>query len=384
MSRLRLALAAVAAVACLSPAAAQAQLKSCKNGSIVAGDPLYKRTGTEQIPPSGSGLRDDPPLFWRTLAFAGDNLYTDTGQEVWVADLKTGKLSRVAGEEQKGLPRFGAGPCSQARFANIHGIAALSDGTLVVADHDANALLSISQPNDPGRCTVAYLAGTKKPSDAARDLPRGDKDGPGADALLAEPEWPVADAAGNVYFVDGGALKVKKLAADAAHTVTTVAPLPKEGGIQSYRGMTMLKGKLYALTNNFTFGFVFEIDPASGAVKKTLAADGKSLAEIGPNMVVAFSSITNDGKDLFVSGSGFVWRLTTGGKVSLLAGAGSPLEYPTGYDPKVTHPAKQLILRYRVGDQGPMGTNTAMAVKDGALYWRGRNESPFVLKIDCK
>jgi hypothetical protein len=372
----------VAAGLLLVPGAAQAQ-RTCKTGGLFAGNPTFKPTGNEKIPPAGVGLTDEPQVQWRTLDFAGDNLYTNNGQEIWVADLKTEKMRRVAGQENPGAARFSDGPCgSKARFVNIHGLAVLKDGSLIVADHGAHAILRVTDPLDAAKCNVSFLAGTRKATDSTNYLRPGDKDGPGAQALLGQPEWPVVDGAGNVYFVDGASGKLKHLGLD--DEVTTIAKLPRDK-IQTFRGMTLLGDKLYTIGNSLATGFVHEIDPQRGKVRQVLAATYEQMPEVGGNQAVALSSITNDGKDLFVSSSGFIWRLNPrGGKPVHIAGAGSPQEYPKSYNPEGSYAAKQLILRYRVGDQGAMGTNTAMAYHDGALYWRGRSDSSFVLKIDCR
>jgi hypothetical protein len=371
----------MAAAVLLAPAAALAQGRTCKTGELFAGSPVYRPTGTEKMPAT-MGLTDEPPLHWRTLTFAGNTLYTNTGQEIWAADLASGKLRRVAGEQAPGAPRFSDGPCAKARFANLHGMAALPDGSLVVADHEAHALLRITSPQDPAACAVAFLAGTRKATDNVRFIRSGDKDGPGAEALIANPEWPVADGAGNIYFVDGGTGKVKQV--DLENHVSTLAKLPREGGIQVFRDMTLLGGKLYTIGNTFTTGYVHEVDTRNGKVRKLATLGWEQLPEVGQNATVALSSITTDGKDLFLSSSGFIWRMSPrGGKPVHVAGAGSPNDFPKGYDPEGKHPAKQLVLRYRIGDQNNLGTNTAMTYHDGALYWRGRSDSPFVVKISC-
>ena len=363
------------------PAAAQAQ-RTCKTGELFAGSPTFKAKGDEKLVPGGMGLTDEPPLQWRTLDFAGKNLFTNTGQELWVADLTAGKVRRVAGEEKPGAPRFSDGPCAKARFVNIHDQVLLKDGSVIVADHGAHAILRVTDPLDPAKCAVSFLAGTRKATDSVNYLKGGDKDGPASEALISQPEWPVVDGAGNVYFVDGGAMKIKQLGLD--DSVTTIAQMPRDK-IQTFRGMTLLGDKLYTIGNSLATGFIHEVDTHTGKVRQVLAATYEQMPEVGQNQAVALSSITNDGKDLFVSSSGYIWRLSPkGGKPVYVAGAGSPTEYPKTYDPAGSYPAKQLVLRYRVGDQGNLGTNTAMTYYDGALYWRGRSDSPFIVKIDCR
>src|SRR5688572_10560784 len=104
-------------------------------------------------------------------------MYTNDAQEVWLADLPTAKMKRLAGEHQKGLPQLKDGPCAAARFMNIHGIAELPDGSLAVADYRGHAILQITDPSN-AKCKVTYLAGAHGP--AEREGTRGDEDGPGA------------------------------------------------------------------------------------------------------------------------------------------------------------------------------------------------------------
>src|SRR5262245_28809676 len=71
------------------PAAAQAQ-RTCKTGGLFAGSPTFKTKGDEKLAAAGMGLTDEPPLQWRTLDFSGKTLFTNTGQELWAADLAAG------------------------------------------------------------------------------------------------------------------------------------------------------------------------------------------------------------------------------------------------------------------------------------------------------
>jgi hypothetical protein len=203
--------------------------------------------------PRCSGARSTSPA---------KNLFTNTGQEIWVADLTAGKVRRIAGQENLGAPRFGDGACAKARFANIHDLAVLKDGSLVVADNAGHALLHVTDPLDPAKCAVAYLAGTRKATDQVSYIKYGDKDGPAAEAMIGLPEWPVVDDGGNVYFVDGATGKIKQLAVD--DSVTTIAQLPRDK-VQTFRGMTLIGDKLYTIGNSVAAGFVHEVDTRTRA-----------------------------------------------------------------------------------------------------------------------
>ena len=45
--------------------------------------------------------------------------------------------------------------------------------------------------------------------------------------------------------------------------------------------------------------------------------------------------------------------------------------------------AKELFLRFRSGDESSAGTSTFMTWSDNAIYWRGKHDGPYVLKIAC-
>lgn len=84
----------------------------------------------------GQGLRDDPPLNWRTMRFTGAKLVTVAVQEIWYTDLSEAKpvLTRLAGKEDRKGRSLRGGAGRDARFADIFGLALLPDGSLVGAD----------------------------------------------------------------------------------------------------------------------------------------------------------------------------------------------------------------------------------------------------------
>ena len=368
-------LAATTLVAAPRPAAAQ--VKACKTGSIVVGNPSYK--GTDRPAPAGVKATADPPLGVRAMVFKGKTMYTSSGEDVWAIDLAGGTMRRVAGQHSPKLT-FADGPCDKARFQNIHGLTLLSDGSIVVADFAAGALLKITSPDDPAACKVSYHAGTSTPADSTV-AQSGDADGPPGTGKLLWPEWPAADAAGNVYVIDATTAKLRKVAPD--RTISTVTTLPG-GGSPTYEGLTLLGGKLYTISNGANTGIVTEIDPATGKVRKVFEGGYRQIVEIPPGRAPVLSAITSDGKDLFITGSGFVWRLTTAGKISHVAGKAIESELPRGYDVNAPHPPKDLYLRIRNGDATTTGALSALAYHDGSLYYRGRADGVYVVKIDCK
>lgn len=358
----------------LGLSAAHAQPKVTK-ADLFAGNPNYDEP--KDRAKEGQGLLDNPPFAWRSLVFVGDKLVTNMGQEIWYADLSADKpvLKRLAGKEDPKGQSLKPGPAAQARFANIFGLAAMSDGSLVGADQTGNNVFQIKDPFGPN-ATVEFLAGTTKAMESVSpgSPPNvGDVDGPGAKAKFGLPQWP-AVIGDDIYIVDEDKRKIKKVANDAAHTVSTVAKLP-EG---MYYGMTALNGKLYAIANNtISEGFVEEIDPATGAVRDVIRGRSDAFESNGS---INVSGITTDGKGLFLTSSGQLLYLTLDGKVTALAGTGDWFDYRGGYDPTKTHKPGdvQLVTTRRTMTAG---SNVFLGFKDNAVYISAANTTPYVEKL---
>jgi hypothetical protein len=359
---------------------AHADAKTCKAGALVFGDPNYVYKPGVAPNPAGQTVQQDPPLAWESLTFKGDTLYTSSNQEIWGGPA-SGAIKRLAGAEQS-VASFAEGPCASARFGTIWGIALQRDGTLIVADHDANAILAVTDIDGPS-CKVSVLVGSKKPQSTARNAPGGDTDGPAATAAISKPSWPVTDGSGNIYFIDGGAEKVKMIAADAAHTVSTIGQLKHGRDVEAHKGMTMLDDKLYTVTSTLANGVVEEVDPATKKVRVVKDGGAKEYPPMEQSRSPALSAITNDGNALLVFGRGYLWRMTKDGQLALLAGSGWELEFPKGYNPTGVYPANKLKLYYSFG-MGLSGSNTYMTWNKNALYWRGKYNGAYVVKIDCQ
>ncbi len=357
---------------------------ACTTGTLFAGNPLY--SGDERGPdPAGAGILEDPPLQWREVVFDGNRIFTHVGEELWVADLASGSPQVVRFAGQRGADQFNDGPCATARLANTHGMARLPDGSLVVADYNANALVVVTDPAGPA-CAVSYLAGTSEPLDPVPfDVPnQGDTDGPGATAQFRGVKWPVADEQGAVYFVDETNKKVKKVATDAAHTVSTVASLA-DLDFDTWTGMTRMGGKLYLVGLGFSANIVLEVDPASGAKRPLVQGDGEAFPPVESGESPILAAVTGNGTDLYVSGNGYVWQVSLDGSLTHVAGTGFHLDFPPdGYDPAAEHPALELALKFNIGQGSSQGTSHFMSYHEGALYFTGINAvGYYVEKIDC-
>ncbi len=353
---------------------AQAQPK-VRSAELFAGNPNYDEPKDRAH--EGQGLRDDPPLAWRTLLFVDDKLVTTVGQEIWYTDLKATPpvVKRLAGKENLTGQSLSPGPGAQARFANISGLALLPDGTLVGADQTGNDIFTVSDPFGPA-CKVSLIAGTTQAQESVSPgaPPNvGDVDGPGNRARFQLPEWP-AVVGDTIYFIDEGTHKLKKVASDAAHTVTTMTTLP-DG---AYYAMITLNGKLYTLANNTTSeGFIVEIDPATGTQREVIRGRSDAFESDG---AINVSGLATDGQGLFTSQSGQLLYITLDGKVSSLAGTGDYFDFRGGYDPTKTQKPDQvqLVTMRRVQTAG---SNVFLAYKDKAVYFSAANTTPYVERL---
>lgn len=156
----------------------------CTTGELFVGAADY--SDPMQRAKEGQGLRDVPPLGWRSLIFVGNKMLTTVGQEIWYTDLGAAKptLNRLAGTEDRNSRASKAGQCRDSRFANISGLAVMNDGSLVGADQTANNIFMVKDPFGPA-CSVSFIAGATAGQERVNPgNPEnvGDVDGPGVSA----------------------------------------------------------------------------------------------------------------------------------------------------------------------------------------------------------
>jgi hypothetical protein len=350
----------------------------CSTAELFAGNPLYEEPMDRAS--EGQGLLDDPPLGWRSLVFIDDKLVTHAGQEIWYADLKAAKpvIKRLAGKENRSGQSIKPAACQDARFANIAGIAVKGDGSIVGADQTGNNIFVVKDPFGTN-CHVTFLAGSTKAIESVSpgNPPNvGDVDGPGASARFGLVNWPaVLDE--NIYFLDEGHRKVKRVANDAANTVKTIAKLPE--GV--YFALITLNGKLYTVGNNSqSEGFIIEIDPSTGALREVVRGRAQTFGGSG---ALNISGLTTDGNGLFTSHRGELLYVTLDGKVKRIAGDGTTLEFRKPYDPKRPQKADSVQL---VASRRTMiaGSNVFLAYRANAVYYSAAVTTPYVERVACK
>lgn len=352
----------------------------CSSGRITAGNVLY--SGTALPNAAGQGLFDDPPVSMRRLAFSGSVLHTNTLSELWSTDLSqlTPPIARYAGVDRStegNITKYQDGPCTSARFSEISGIAVAPDGSLFVTDKLANSVLRVTSPGSPG-CSVSFYAGTSTASASVPPigLSPGDQDGAGASARFRAPTHPVVDGAGNLFLIDN-VRRLRKVANDAAHTVSTVANLPGSTG-ENYSGMTLLGGRLYATFIAFTSNSIVEIDPSSGAARTLFQGKNSDWPELDPSTIPALADITHDGTDLYVTGHSHVWSLSVSGAIRYAAGS-AEVFFPPNYSLTAAHPVTELVLPANVANAG-------LALRQGSLYFRGNSgthNNAYIIEIKC-
>lgn len=350
---------------------------ACTTGVLFAGNPTYPTPADR--PTEGTGLLEDPPLGWRGMAQRFDTLYTSNGRQVWSTDLAAASpvLHLVAGVED-GFA-FRAGPCAEARLANVAGIAMLVD-SVVVADANANAVVQIDQPDRAG-CTVRYVAGTREPQESTNpfDPPnQGDADGPGAGATFRQPKWPVVGPGDVVYVWDAGNHAVRSIAADADRTVDTVATVDADFVMQ---GMTLAGGKLYLVGSTFTESAMFEVDPDTGDVTEVVRGRYDPWMTEGSDTPSAAGAAT-DGTSIITYSRGRIFNLSAAGEATHIAGNGAYAQFSGGYDATASHAALDLELLEH--NASTSGAQAFLHYRAPHLYFAGVGTSGYVVRITCE
>jgi DNA-binding beta-propeller fold protein YncE len=161
-----------------------------------------------------------------------DKIYiADIGNKrIRVADLKTGKVSTIAGNGRKGVPKDGA-KATEAPLFDPRAVAPDSKGNVYVLERSGHAL-RVVRPNGQ----IYTVIGTGK---------RGKQDGPGKQATLGAPKHICVDDADNVYIADEANDLIRKYDPKTGR-VSTVLGLGRVK-LDYPHGVTWERGKLYVV-----------------------------------------------------------------------------------------------------------------------------------------
>lgn len=167
-----------------------------------------------------------------TMNAAHDKIYiADIGnRRIRVADLKTGKVSTLAGNGKRGVPKDGA-KATAAPLFDPRAVAPDSKGNVYILERSGHAL-RVVRPNGK----IYTVAGTGT---------RGKKDGPGKLATLGAPKHICVDDADNVYIADEANDLIRKYNPKTGEVSTVLG----HGKVKlDYpHGVTWEKGKLYVV-----------------------------------------------------------------------------------------------------------------------------------------
>jgi sugar lactone lactonase YvrE len=191
-------------------------------GLVAAGGTLYAQTDDnpdgQRSPTSGTiwrigatgaatvaGANLGRPRSFAALSDGSLALADYQNQRIRIFDPASGAVSDLAGAP--GCPGSANGTGGGARFTEPRALTVLAGDRIIVADRGAHILREVSRAG-----VVTTFAG---------DGAAGTIDGPGAGARFNQPSALAADAAGDVFVSDSGAHRIRRIAADG--TVTTVA-----------------------------------------------------------------------------------------------------------------------------------------------------------------
>lgn len=342
-----------------------AGLGTCVDAINFEGNPRYSGDG-EGAMPSGQPLLADPPLASYHLAVVDEGLAVETQSEIWIIDAGAELMRRLAGDhlQDQYVP---SGACDDVRFVHAHGVAMRPSGALVVADLVGNGLVELSGTG--ADCTATAIAGNPTAIDAS-DIDDnlaepGDTDGPGAQARFRGVLQPVA-VGDDIYVIDKGNEKIKRIAGDADRTVSTLADLSTYDLTVVPKDMTVIGNTLYFTAVFTSEDLLLAVDLDSGAIDELHRGRGL-FPEIGSSEVGNMYALANDGQDLLVAtAKGYIFRLSTAAEpLGIIAGYGTVTSYPESVDVTMPIPVAELPIRAN-------NTLTASLVRDeDALYFTG-------------
>ena len=216
-----------------------------------------------------------------------DGICVDPDGHIFVADGGNHRIVRLDGSDNEFMTYAGGeadgfedGSAEDALFNGPTGVTITPSGDLLVADQENHCIRKVSSADGK----VSTVAGCRE---------EGFRDGPAAEAMFNCPTGVACDKHGNIFVVDGGNHRIRKVGADG--TVSTLAGSGKKGyqdgaGAQArfnYPGgiATDKKGNVYVADyGNHRIRMI----SADGNVK-TLAGSGKQGNADGAALAAEFS-----------------------------------------------------------------------------------------------
>jgi hypothetical protein len=223
-------------------------------------------------------------------------------------------------------------PAQDIALGIISGITRDPNGNLVFCDGSTNVIRRIN-----GDGTVQTIAGTGIPG-------YGRDGGPALSALLSYPGYPKYDVSGNLYFVDGGNARIRRI--DTSGMITTIAGTGILGTLGT--GGAALSAQIYTVTDLVIdrAGYIYfseyqqpllrRITP-SGQVEVFAGCATCNDVDGAPATQSSFGSVAamsfDSGGNLYLASTngvqGHVYRISSDGIIHHFAGFGS-----TGFGPQ--------------------------------------------------
>lgn len=161
----------------------------------------FAGTGKAGDTPDGSPIEGTPLKGPRSLDFDRQGnlwLATREGNQVFMFDLKAGKIHHIAGTGKSGFTGHG-GPALEATLSGPKGITIDAAGNVWLADCESHSIRMIEAKTGK----IELIAGTGKKGDGG--------DGDPLKCELARPHGVYADADGGIYIGDSEAHKIRVL-----------------------------------------------------------------------------------------------------------------------------------------------------------------------------
>ncbi|MCB9738560.1 MAG: hypothetical protein H6747_04770 [Deltaproteobacteria bacterium] len=282
------------------------------------------------------------------LAHNGAVYVADAGNHSVRKVAVDGTVSTWAGKS--GVSGFVDGALADARFHTPHGLAALSDGSIVVVDSGNRRIRRISAQG-----TVALWAGSGG---------SGSTDGPGTSASFTVPYGVAESANGGVYVTDTATHRIREILADG--TVSTLAGSsagfvdgPLAGAkLKNPEGIARAPGGAWIVCDSGNY----RVRRIANGVIQTLAGTGSPGANDGLGSSASFGTslggvaVEASGAVVIVDSANHrLRRISPAGTVSTLVGASGGFADGPAAGAKLSTPvaiSRQLDGRLIVSDRG--------------------------------